>query len=100
MYALEMSSFKTPDQADSIGEFCGLVRSREEMTVREWAEEINEHFTCVNRVENDRVVRPMKYLKKLLPYLKHKCEEERLVQLLTRTLVQELRSPDQPQEVL
>lgn len=56
-------------QADSIPEFCLLVREKRGLSTRDFADEIGVSFTTVSRVERGLVELPFSYVKKLRPYL-------------------------------
>lgn len=58
-----------PMSEKDLAGFCRVVRSRRDLSMRDFADEIGMSFITVNRVENGLTEYPAKYLKALRPYL-------------------------------
>lgn len=54
-----------PTEAETIAEFCRLIREREGKSTREWADELGLVFTYISKIERGDNSQPLEYLKKL-----------------------------------
>lgn len=82
-----------PAIAKNIGEFCRILREREQMSTREFGKVVGEDHANIVKIENGETIRPMAYLQKIQQFVKSKREEEIMVQLLIRTLVIPKKTP-------
>jgi DNA-binding XRE family transcriptional regulator len=61
-----------PTEAKTLGEFCAIVRRREELTQEHIAESIGVARNTVTRTEMGMIERPYNYLRFIMRYLSDK----------------------------
>jgi len=81
-----------PFDAETLGEFCRIVRERADISQRELAERNGIAFTTVGRTETGRIERPYEVLRAILGYLSQK-EKDYMFDLLRAIDIEHLSAP-------
>jgi predicted transcriptional regulator len=60
------------EDAETIAEFCRMVRAKEKRSTREWASDLGIIFAYISKIERGEIKKPLSYLEKIRVFLSKK----------------------------